>query len=51
MSDKYILVGHKAVPCKDLIPWVKRFESQDRVVAKTIKGNIEVSTVFFRTGS
>ena len=42
----YILDGHKAVPCNDIISWAEAFESQDRVVAKTTKGLVEVSTVF-----
>ena len=35
MSDKYILEGHKAVECDDLMVWAKWFETADRTVART----------------
>jgi len=35
MSDKYILDGHKAVECEDLLEWAAWFETADRHVAKT----------------
>jgi hypothetical protein len=46
-SDKYILVGHKAVPA-DLMEWARWLENAkgDRIVAKTKVGDAEVSTVF-----
>lgn len=53
---KYILEGHKAVPCDDLIKWAEWYESTfkeglengkcSRIVAKTKVGEAEVSTVF-----
>lgn len=47
MADKYILDGHNAIPCDDLIKWAKWFEKADRIVVKTvISDNITVSTVF-----
>jgi hypothetical protein len=46
MSDNYILEGHKAIPCTDLLEWAKQFGSIDRHVAdETIEG-IRISTVF-----
>ncbi|GAC1503365.1 MAG: hypothetical protein NVS1B10_08430 [Candidatus Saccharimonadales bacterium] len=48
MVDKYILVGHtpKPVPDSDLMRWAEWFEIADRVVAKTMVEDVEVSTVF-----
>ena len=55
MSNKYILVDKKPVPCDDLHEWAKWLEKNDRTVAKTtgtIKNNgvnmgeITISTVF-----
>ncbi len=47
MSDKYILDGHKAVECNDLLKWAKWFEAADRIVAKTnISDEVTISTVF-----
>lgn len=46
-TEKYILKGHKAVPCKNLMEWAKWIETADRDVAKTnITDEILVSTVF-----
>jgi hypothetical protein len=47
MSDKYILQGKKAVPA-DLMTWAKWFEEHinDRIVARSEKGDVQVSTVF-----
>ena len=42
----YILNGHKAVECDDLMKWGKWFQTADRFVAKTIVGDIEISTAF-----
>lgn len=33
MSDKYILDGHNAVPCDDLMRWAKWYETANRRVA------------------
>jgi len=47
MSDKFILDGHKPIPCDDLMQWAKWFETADRIVAKTkIADDVKVSTVF-----
>jgi len=47
MSDKYILEGHEAIECNDLMKWSAWFETADRHVAKTkITDEISVSTVF-----
>jgi hypothetical protein len=46
VSDKYILDGHDAVPCKSLLEWASWFDKADRIVQKTTVGPAEVSTVF-----
>lgn len=46
MNDKYILKGHVAVPCHDLLQWGRWFEEADRSVAKDTVGDVRVSTVF-----
>jgi hypothetical protein len=47
MSDKYILDGHRAVPCPDLERWAAWYETANRRVAKTtVREGVEVSTVF-----
>ena len=46
MSDKYILDGHEAVVCDDLMAWGKWIEDADRHVDKTMIGDIRVSTIF-----
>jgi hypothetical protein len=43
---RYILDGHEAVPCEDLLTWGRWMENADRHVALTIQGDVEVSTVF-----
>ena len=42
----YILEGKQPVKCDDIIQWGKWFETGDRVVAKTEKDGVSVSTVF-----
>ena len=42
----YILEGHNVVQIEDVNEWGRFFGSKDRVVAKTDKGEIQVSTVF-----
>lgn len=43
----YYLDGHQTVLCKDALVWAKKFERDDRIVAKTYLTNrVEVSTVF-----
>jgi hypothetical protein len=42
----YILNGKTPVKCENIIEWAQQFETMDRVVAKTNKGDITVSTVF-----
>lgn len=46
MTDKYILDGHNAVPCDDLMKWAKWIEKADRHVAQETRGEVRVSTVF-----
>ena len=47
MSDRYILEGHKVVPCENLMEWAKWYETANRHVAKTqISEDVTVSTVF-----
>jgi hypothetical protein len=46
MSDKYILDGHEAKPCYDLMHWAHWFASANRRVDETIVGDKRVSTVF-----
>lgn len=46
MSGKYILVNGKPVEEPDVLKWAKWFESADRVVEKTLVGDVEISTVF-----
>jgi len=45
MMDHYILDGHTPVAC-DMMTWARSFEKTDRRVAKTVKDEISVSTVF-----
>lgn len=46
-DNKYILDGHKPVPCDDVIQWGKWFETADREVDKTqTSDDVCVSTVF-----
>jgi len=45
--EQYILNGHEAVPCEDLMEWARWFESPEKCrVAETVRGKIRVSTVF-----
>ena len=46
MNGKYILDGHKAVPCDDVFEWGRWFEKANRRVAEEVRGEIRVSTVF-----
>ena len=46
MLGKFILYGHKPVPCEDVLVWAQSFENSDRTVAKTTQNDILVSTVF-----
>jgi len=34
MTEKYILDGHKLVPCEDLIKWATWFETANRTIAR-----------------
>lgn len=43
---KYKLVGHEAVPVKDLLEWAQWMETAERHVADTKVGDVRVSTVF-----
>lgn len=48
MSDKYILDANNVCVPADLITWARWFEDNDerRIVAKSMVGDAEVSTVF-----
>jgi len=46
MNEKYILKGHDAVPCDDLMEWAKVFKGTNRHVASDMVGDVRVSTVF-----
>jgi hypothetical protein len=46
MHGKYKLVGHNAVEVEDLLEWAKSMESDNRIVGKTEKDGVKVSTVF-----
>jgi len=48
ISDKYILEGHKAVACEDLLVWALWFEthSAERIIKQETVGQWWVSTVF-----
>lgn len=47
MRDKYILDGHRAVLCDDLLTWARWLETADRRVARTVVyADVTVSTVF-----
>ena len=45
-TGNYILDGHNAVRCDNLLEWAKSFETTDRRVALDHVGEVEVSTVF-----
>ena len=45
-TDKFILNGKQIVPEPNLLKWANWFQVENRVVAKTIIGGVEVSTVF-----
>ncbi len=45
-SGLYKLDGHEVVACPDLSEWGQWMQDGDRIVAKTIVGPAEVSTVF-----
>lgn len=34
MANKYILEGHKAVPCDDILKWARWFENANKIVRK-----------------
>ncbi|HEG43639.1 MAG TPA: hypothetical protein ENH94_06285 [Phycisphaerales bacterium] len=46
VTDKYILDGHKPVPCFNLMKFARWFENANRHVAKTKIDDITISTVF-----
>ena len=46
MTGKYILEGHEPIECSDLMRWANWIEKADRRVAKTVIGDIKISTVF-----
>lgn len=46
MTDKYILVDRRPVPCPWLFKWAQWMQENDRHVALTYIGVLRVSTVF-----
>ncbi len=44
--SNYILDGRTPVECNSILEWGKWFEEADRHVAKTVKNDIQISTVF-----
>ena len=46
MSERYVLIEKKAYPVDDLKDWATSFEKDNRRVAQTQVGDINVSTVF-----
>lgn len=47
MGGYYVLDGHEAVPCADVLEWGRAFgDTEKRRVAATEIGDIHVSTVF-----
>lgn len=48
VSDKYILVDKKAVPCNDVMKWATWYEASRNVrrVASTEAHGVRVSTIF-----
>ena len=46
MVTNYILDGHKAVKCSDLMRWAVWFKNANRMVASETIGKSRVSTVF-----
>lgn len=45
-SHRYILNGHRPIPCDDLLKWAQWFETADRHVADDDVNGVRVSTVF-----
>lgn len=43
---RYILDGHRPVPCENLLRWARWLQTADRIVARTKIGPLLVSTVF-----
>lgn len=47
MGDYYILdASHTVVPVTDVIAWGRWFETADRIVSRTARGGVSISTVF-----
>ena len=46
MGKYYILDGHTVVVCDNVLQWAMWFKKANRHIDKTIKGEVEVSTVF-----
>ena len=46
MSERYILVDRRSVPCPWLLSWATWMETEDRHVKETIQDDVRVSTVF-----
>lgn len=46
IAGRYVLRGHDAVECEDLIEWAQWLEKAERHVADDSIGDVRVSTVF-----
>lgn len=46
MTAKYVLDGHTAVECNNLLDWARWFETAERRVAEDNIAGVRVSTVF-----
>jgi hypothetical protein len=46
MTDKYILAGKTPIKCGDILAWGKWRDANNNQVARTVKGEVVVSTVF-----
>ena len=46
MTDKYVLVDKKPMPCDDVLEWAKKFDMKNRHVADDKVNGVRVSTVF-----
>ncbi len=46
MTRRYILKGKQVEECTDLLEWARQFQNDNRQVARTSQGSIDISTVF-----
>jgi hypothetical protein len=46
MTDKYILAGKTPIKCGDIVAWGEWLGANNNQVARTVRGDLVVSTVF-----